>query len=158
MELSVENLWVWGEVYYLFYRETRAITTKRSTSNRQQIRQEMAQDNQTGSVATDSKEIVLAFVQAINDEDFKAARRLASDAMTFKGVLGSREGGDAYIQDMEKMKLTYAIQKAFADGDDVCLLYDLTMSGKTIFGCGWYHVSDGKIDSLKVLFDPRPFL
>ncbi|MVM35397.1 nuclear transport factor 2 family protein [Spirosoma sp. HMF4905] len=118
----------------------------------------MTANKETVSVETDAKEIVLAFVQAINDEDFKIARSLASDDMTFKGVLGSRDGGDAYIQDMEKMKLKYAIQKAFADGDDVCLFYDLTMSGKTIFGCGWYQVVDGKVHSLKVLFDPRPFL
>lgn len=118
----------------------------------------MTTHNQTLSVDTDAKETVLAFVQAINDEDFKTARQLASDNMTFKGVLGSRDGGDAYMQDMEKMKLKYDIQKAFMDGNDVCLLYDLTMSGKTIFGCGWYQVEAGKVQSLKVLFDPRPFL
>jgi hypothetical protein len=43
-------------------------------------------------------------------------------------------------------------------GPDVCLLYDLTMSGKTIFGCGWYEVRQGKVVHLRVVFDPRPFL
>ncbi|UFH56819.1 nuclear transport factor 2 family protein [Spirosoma sp. KNUC1025] len=109
-------------------------------------------------MANDAKEVVLACVQAINDEDFKKGRSYVADDMSFVGVLGSRDSGDAYFQDMEHMKLKYAIKKAFADGNDVCLLYDLTMSGKTIFGCGWYQVEDGKIKSLKVLFDPRPFL
>jgi limonene-1,2-epoxide hydrolase len=104
------------------------------------------------------KKSVIAFVQAINDEKFDEARQLATDSMTFVGVLGSRDGADAYIEDMKKMKLKYDIQKAIADGDDVCLFYDLDMAGKTIFGCGWYHVSNGKIDSLKVIFDPRPVL
>jgi hypothetical protein len=56
------------------------------------------------------------------------------------------------------MKLKYKILKAFEDENDVCLLYDLTMAGQTIFGCGWYQVQNGKIKSLKVVFDPRPFL
>lgn len=49
-------------------------------------------------------------------------------------------------------------KKSFVEGQDVCLLYDLKMSGKTIFGCGWYQVADDKIKSLTVVFDPRPFL
>jgi len=56
------------------------------------------------------------------------------------------------------MKLKYKILKAFEDENDVCLLYDLTMSGLTIFGCGWYLVQGGKIKSLRVVFDPRPVL
>jgi len=32
------------------------------------------------------------------------------------------------------------------------------MSGATLFTCGWYQVEDGKIRSLKVVFDPRPVL
>jgi hypothetical protein len=63
-----------------------------------------------------------------------------SDDMTFDGVL------------------KYHINKPFENENDVCLLYDLDMQGKTIFGCGWYHVEDGKIHSLKVVFDPRPLL
>ena len=109
-------------------------------------------------MANDAKEVVLACIEALNNEDFKTARTLANDDMSFVGVLGSRDGADAYFKDMEHMKLKYDVKKAFADGDDVCLLYDLTMSGKTIFGCGWYQVKNGKISSLKVLFDPRPFL
>lgn len=111
-------------------------------------------------IATDSsaKEIVLSCVQAINEQDFKIARTFVDDDMQFIGVLGSRDGAQAYFDDMEKMKLKYNVIKAFADGDDVCLLYDLQISGKTIFGCGWYHVEDEKITSLKVIFDPRPLL
>jgi hypothetical protein len=46
------------------------------------------------------------------------------------------------------------------DGEDVCALYDLTFSkpAVTLFACGWYHVNRGKIDSIKVIFDPRPLL
>ena len=101
---------------------------------------------------------MLSCVQAINQEDFAAARELMSDDLTFVGVLGERHGADAYIRDMEQMRLKYQIRQTVAERDDVCLLYDLTLSGKKIFVCGWYHVEDGHITSLRVIFDPRPVL
>jgi len=107
---------------------------------------------------SDAKEIVLACVNAINREDFNTARAYVSDQLSFKGVLGSRDGADAYFADMDRLKLKYDIKKAFADDNDVCLLYDLNISGKRLFCCGWYHVTDGKIEFLKVIFDPRPIL
>lgn len=110
------------------------------------------------AIESNAKEIVLSCVKAINEQDFKIARTYVSDDMQFIGVLGTRNGAQAYFEDMEKMKLKYDIKKAFADGDDVCLLYDLSISGQTIFGCGWYHIEDEKITSLKVVFDPRPLL
>jgi hypothetical protein len=36
------------------------------------------------------------------------------------------------------------------------LLYDVTLSGVRLFTCGWYRVDGEKIQSLKVVFDPRP--
>jgi hypothetical protein len=72
--------------------------------------------------------------------------------------LGSRNVADAYFKDMERMRLKYDAKKVFADGNDVCLFYDLAISGLTIFGCAWYQVANGKIRSLRVVFDPRPIL
>lgn len=105
-----------------------------------------------------AKETVLSFVEALTREDFETAREYVTDDLQFTGVLGSRDGADAYFKDMEKMKLKYDIQKVFADEHDVCLFYDIDMSGKRIFSCGWYHVEDGKIKHFRVLFDPRPLL
>lgn len=52
----------------------------------------------------------------------------------------------------------FVVRSLSANGEDVCLFYDLTLSGATIFGCGWYEVRGGKINSLEVIFDPRPVL
>lgn len=106
-----------------------------------------------------AKEVVLNFVNALNKEDFETARNCLSEDMVFDGVLGHRDGADVYIKDMEKMKFKYEIKKAFEDGMDVCLLYDIDMGNqKTIFTCGWYQLQKGKIKKLKVVFDPRPVL
>jgi limonene-1,2-epoxide hydrolase len=109
-------------------------------------------------VMTETGDMVLDFIQAMNAEDFDAAREFASDDLKFIGVMGSREGADAYFNDMKKMKFKYEVKKAFADDDDVCLFYDIDMGGITVFSCGWYHIQDGKIDTIRVLFDPRPVL
>jgi limonene-1,2-epoxide hydrolase len=105
-----------------------------------------------------TKDAVLSFVHALNNEDFSEARNYVSDQMSFVGVMGSRDGAQAYFRDMENMKLKYDIKKVFVDGADVCLLYDITISGAKIFTCGWYQVEGGKIKSIRVIFDPRPLL
>ena len=103
-----------------------------------------------------SAKTVKSFLKALTDEDFKAAKNYLADDMKFVGVMGTREGGDVYMADMEKMKFKYDIKKVFEDGDDVSVFYDIDMGGKTLFCSGWYHLSGGKIDSIKVIFDPRP--
>lgn len=107
-----------------------------------------------------AKDTVLAFIDAMNKEDFNTARNFVTPGMDFIGVMGSRHGADAYFADMEKMKFKYDIKKAFVDdtGNDVCLWYDINMGKKTITSSGWYHLVDGKIAEFKVLFDPRPLL
>jgi limonene-1,2-epoxide hydrolase len=106
----------------------------------------------------EAKEVVLGLVKALNDESFQVARRYLNDDVKHVGPFGSRDGGDAYIQHVERFRLKFDIQKIFADGKDVCALYDATMSGVTVFACGWFQVEAGKIISQRTTFDPRPLL
>ena len=105
-----------------------------------------------------TKEIVLALIDAINKEDFQTARSFVTNDFKFNGVLGARDGADAYFKDMEEMKLKYDIKKSFSDGSDACILYEIEMAGKKIFCSGWYHLRNHKVASLRVVFDPRPVL
>ena len=105
-----------------------------------------------------SEGLVLSYVKALNDEDFKVARQHVSDHMIFDGPLASIHGADAIFADLERMRLKYDVMKVFASGNDICVFYDVTLSGVKLFTCGWYQVDDGKIRSLKVVFDPRPVL
>lgn len=114
----------------------------------------MIQNNISGS-KSQGKQTVLAFIDALNKEDFKAARSYVQEDLTFIGVLGTRDGAEAYFKDMEKMKLKYEIKKVFEDGNDVCLIYDIDLGGLTVFACGWYQLVDGKISNFRVVFDPR---
>lgn len=110
------------------------------------------------ATTTNAKETVLAFIKALNDEDFTAARQYLQDDFTFTGVLGSRNGADTYLTDMSRMKFKYTVKKAFADGQDVSLYYDVNMGDKTIFCSGLYELADNKISKFLVIFDPRPLL
>jgi hypothetical protein len=103
-------------------------------------------------------DMLLSFIQAMNAEDFETARGFVNNDMKFIGVMGSRDGADNYFKDMAKMKFKYTVKKVFADGGDVCLFYDIDMGGVTAFSCGWYHLVNSKIDTIRVLFDPRPLI
>jgi hypothetical protein len=105
-----------------------------------------------------ARETVLALVDALNAEKFDEARQLVQDDMRFAGALGTRDGAEAYFNDMRNMKLKYAVEKTFAEGEDVCLVYELRIAEKQIPCVGLYHVRDGKVDSLRAIFDPRPLL
>jgi limonene-1,2-epoxide hydrolase len=112
----------------------------------------------TMTTTANAMNTVMSFIKHLNEENFDAARKCVDDDLKFEGVMGSRDGADAYFEDMKKMKFKYHVLKTFVDGDDVCLFYDISMSGITIFSCGWYKVEYNKICSFKVLFDPRPLL
>jgi hypothetical protein len=103
-----------------------------------------------------SKEIVTHYINALNNEDFANARLLVTDDFKFDGVLGQRDGADVYFVDMKKMKLKYSVHKVFENGNDVCVLCDITMDGSKIFNCLWYTLEGEKIKKLKALFDPTP--
>jgi limonene-1,2-epoxide hydrolase len=118
----------------------------------------MKNTNTVMPATKNAAELVLSFVQALNEEDYTAARQCIDDKMSFVGVLGTRSDAESYIGDMERIKLKYDIKKVFVDGNDVCLWYDIQMGGVSVLTCGWYHVVNGKILSLKVVFDPRPVL
>jgi hypothetical protein len=107
---------------------------------------------------TNAKTTVLAFLKALNEENFDSARKLVNDNMKFKGVLGSRDDADSYFNDMKKMKLKYEVLKVFSDAQEVCVFYNINMSGKEILTCGWYQLLHDKISNIVVIFDPRPVL
>jgi len=110
-------------------------------------------------IRRDAEQMVLDLISAINEKDFATAREFVWDNFTFDGVLGRRDGADAYFGDLPKMNMNYSVLQSFARGLDVCVLSNLRIGDqKEIFCCSWYKLKQGKIASLKVVFDPRPLL
>jgi hypothetical protein len=48
-------------------------------------------------------------------------------------------------------------RKVMVDGDDVATFYDMITPMGTSPIAEWHHVTAGKIDAIRVYFDPRPF-
>ncbi len=109
-----------------------------------------------------AKDIVLAYQRALGNQDYKTARSYLRDDLAFRGPLASHDQPEGLLKDLEQLHHIVKgveMKKVFTDGDDVCLLYDLVTSNPpaTSFTCEWYHVKDGKIATLRVVFDARPF-
>jgi len=128
-----------------------------------------ANDNQIGtlekneSFAKGAKEIVMEYMQALVDRrDFKSARGYISDNISYMSPLNSFDRAEPYLKYNEHLKLPpFDIKKVFVNGQDVCLLYEMNVGTPpvTVLVCTWFHVNDdGKINSLRLAFDPRPFI
>jgi hypothetical protein len=115
------------------------------------------------SAKSSAKEIVMEYMRAITERrDFQLARSYVSDNISYMSPLNSFDRAEPYLKYNEHLNLPpLDIKKVFVDGQDVCLLYEINYGEPpvTIFVCGWFHVNDdGKIGSLRLAFDPRPYL
>ena len=76
-------------------------------------------------VEKNTRELVLSYIEALNDKNFKLARRYVSDDMKFEGPLAATQAGDAIFVDLERMRLKYDVKKVFVEGNDGCCTVDL---------------------------------
>jgi hypothetical protein len=105
-----------------------------------------------------SLEVVMAYINALDSQDYEKAMGHLHDKVRIVGPAGEAFGRPYdFIEMLRRYRGRYDIKKAFADGDDVCLLYDLKTSGPTVFMSSWYQVKRGKIASIHTVFDPRAF-
>jgi ketosteroid isomerase-like protein len=112
---------------------------------------------------SDTASIATTCLQAWTTGDFATTRSLLADDVTFVGPLGATEGIDEYmrgIEGMAKMVERAEPRRVIADGDDVCIVYDLVTSSPpaTVPTVGWYRIRDGKVASVRAYFDPRPLV
>jgi hypothetical protein len=107
-----------------------------------------------------AKEIVMEYTQATERLDFQSARGYLRDNLLYVSPLNSFDSAEPYLKYNLHLYETgqlgkFDIKKEFADSNDVCILHEWNSQ----LVCVWYHVDDdGKISSIKVIFDPRPFV
>jgi uncharacterized protein YozE (UPF0346 family) len=129
-------------------------------------------NNKKNESAKSAKEIVMEYLQAAERRDFKSARSYLKDNLSYVSPLNSFDRAEPYLKYFEHVDLPpLDIKKEFADSNDVCILHELTLKPHpmiqkivpptgTSFVCTWFHVDDDdeKISSIRVVFDPRPFV
>ena len=109
----------------------------------------------------DAAEVAEGFFDAWTGKDFGRARGFLHDDVSFVGPIESFSDADSYLASLRQ--LSGIVQGAdkqhvFVDGADVCVIYDLkTAPVPSSRTCEWYHVRDGRIASVSVIFDARPF-
>jgi hypothetical protein len=113
---------------------------------------------QSNELTKNAKEIVVSFIEALNNGDLKAARSYVTDNYSVTAPGGSYDSAEVYFKGAEKAQQTYGtgrydIKKVFADGNDVCVLNDVVWGNVAFLACGWYHLENQKIRSLTLIYD-----
>jgi len=106
--------------------------------------------------------IVSDYQQALGKGDFATARTLVHDNLLFQGPLETFHSPEPYFEALKKLHPIIQridMKKIFADGDDVCVLYNMVTNtpAGTAFVCEWYQVKGEKIAGVRTVFDARPF-
>jgi hypothetical protein len=101
------------------------------------------------------------FFAAWTSRDFARARALLHDDLSFEGPIDSFSDADSYLQSLQGLsEIITGVdkRKVFVDGEDVCVIYDMhTAPVPDARIAEWYTVRAGKIGSMSVVFDARPF-
>lgn len=113
---------------------------------------------QENELAKSAKEVVVSFIESLNNRDLKSARSCVSEDFSTKGPGGSFDSAEAYFKAAEKAQQTYQsgkydIKKVIMEGSEVCVLNDVIWGNTSFLACGWYHVEDQKIHSLTLIYD-----
>ena len=116
-----------------------------------------ASDAQTIS---DTRQIVDRYYAAWASKDLPAVRSLLHDDLSFHGPIDTFNNADDLMKSLSALApIVKGIEhrKVQVDGDAVATFYDMLTPMGTSPIAEWHHVRDGKIDSIHVYFDPRPF-
>jgi hypothetical protein len=112
-------------------------------------------------MAAEARSVVEQYHQAWRDHDYSRARALLHDDLSFSGPFDTFERADDFIEAIKALAPIVEdvhMRRLFADGDDVCLIFDMVTTGAgTQPIAEWYSVQDGRIASVRVIFDARPF-
>jgi hypothetical protein len=110
---------------------------------------------------TDTAAVAASYFRSWKNHDFAEFRSILADDVTFDGPLGHAGNADecvAGIQGMSQIVTDIVIRKMFVDGDDVTTWFDLhtKVADEPALVANWAHLTNGKISTIKVVFDPRP--
>ena len=111
----------------------------------------------------DPASIVRKFLEALGAKDFEALRRLIDEGVSFKSPMEVHEGAASFMRAMRNlgpMIERVNVMKIFVDDADACAIYDFVTNQPSIgvTPCAeWYRVEEGKIKSMSLFFDARPY-
>jgi YHS domain-containing protein len=110
-----------------------------------------------------TRDTVERYFAAVWGGDTQAARRYLADDLSFSGPGAAFTTADAYLQASEHARRAVRAvetQKVFADGPDVCIIYELLMDGPvgSAAVADWYRLDGDKIASIRTILDTAPLV
>ena len=100
----------------------------------------------------------MSYITALDRRNYEEAMSYLDGNVRIKGPAGETFGKPLdFVEMLRKYRGRYDVKKVFVDGDDVCVLYDLSTTGPTVYMSSWYQVKERKIVSIQTVFDPRAF-
>jgi ketosteroid isomerase-like protein len=112
---------------------------------------------------TTAKTAATTYFDAWKHGDFERLRSILADDVTFTGPMGTASGADDYVQSLAGFAAgldDIAVEKMVADGDDVLTWFNLVPKGdgEPVPVVNWCHLERGRVQRVRVTFDPRPLL
>ena len=111
---------------------------------------------------TSSTEIAEQYFVAWTSGDFETARTLLRDDVAFSGPIDRFDNADDLIDSLRAfVQIVTGAERCglVGQGDEVCAIYDLSTDAvESSPVAEWYLIRDGRIASLEVFFDARPFV
>lgn len=108
---------------------------------------------------SESANVAATYFEAWREKDFARLRAVLADDVEFAGPFAHIKGADVCLDGLEGMARIMTgldVRKVFSDGGDVLTWFDLSTSvADPVPVANWMHVTDGKIDRIRVAFDAR---
>lgn len=107
-----------------------------------------------------AKDIVMEYFEATDRQDWQSARGYLSNNFSYISPVNSFDRPEPYLKYFEcqyqiRGLTKIDIKKVFTDGNDVCMLQEFNSQ----IMCFWIIVdNDEKINSIRAILDPRPFM
>jgi ketosteroid isomerase-like protein len=113
-------------------------------------------------MSTDSASLATAYFDAWESGDTERLRPILADDVSFRGPLAEVDGAGDYVDAIRGLFTgteRLVIHRRWADGDDALTWFDMHLPGAPPAPvASWIHVRDGRIDRVRVTFDPRGIL
>jgi limonene-1,2-epoxide hydrolase len=116
----------------------------------------------TSSTTRTPAATMTAYFEAWQHRDAEALRDVLADDVVFDGPMGHVEGLEdnvASLRGLFAIVTGVTIRHVFVDGPEVLTVYDLhTTEVDPIVTVNWSHVEDGRVRTIRAVFDPRPLV
>lgn len=107
-------------------------------------------------------EPALKYFEHWSKKDYEGSAAFLDENLSFKGPIDTFNNSKDYLQAISRLApiVTEVRRKrTFVDGKDACFIYELVTNtpAGTVPCAEWIHSDQGKVKSIQVFFDARPF-